>query len=99
MGDCHTNDSCETESGCTPEQRQESDRCTLAEDLLCLAKSAKHELLKDKMKKILEAKIGKKLDKAAEAAVDAMLACYQNKAAAKDACDTYQKNLKAAFEG
>jgi hypothetical protein len=99
MGECHTDNSCETENSCSTGGSNQSGECTIAEDILCLAKSAKHDLLKEKMKKVLEAKIGKKLDKIAEVAVDAVLACLQQKMAEKQACDQYKENLMAAFKG
>lgn len=71
----------------------------MAEDLLCLAKSAKHDLLKEKMKRILETKIGKKLDQVAEVAVDAVHAHMQQAAAEKQACEQYKEKLIAAFKG
>ena len=97
MGECKSDNSCETENACSTDAPQD-EQCTIAEDLLCLAKSAKHDLLKEKMKKLLEAKIGKKLDKVAEVAVDAVLACMQHKMAAKEACNDYQEKLHAAFK-
>ena len=96
MNEC-TDNSCETENSC--HTGPQSGECTIAEDLLCLAKSAKHDLLKDKMKKIFEAKIGKKLDKVAEVAVDAVLACMQQKIAAKEACESYSEKLMEALKG
>jgi hypothetical protein len=71
----------------------------MAEDLLCLAKSAKHDLLKEKMKKVFEAKIGKKLDQVAEVAVDAVLAHIQQAVAQKQACEQYKEKLIAVFKG
>ena len=94
MTQCTSENSCPTENN-----RPSGDNCTIAEDILCLAKSAKHELLKEKMKKSFEAKIGKKLDKVAEVAVDAVLACLQQKMAAKEGCEQYRENLMAAFKG
>ena len=98
MSEYKTNNTCETENSCSPTNNQQEEHCTMAEDIMCLAKSAKHELLKEKMKKLLEAKIGKKLDKVAEVAVDAVLACMQHKMEAKQACNQYKENLKAAFK-
>ncbi|HEU5047363.1 MAG TPA: hypothetical protein VFT64_05900 [Rickettsiales bacterium] len=90
---------CTNENTCSTENNPKSnENCTIAEDILCLAKSAKHELLKEKMKKSFEAKIGKKLDKVAEVAVDAVLACLQQKMAAKQACEQYREDLMAAFK-
>jgi hypothetical protein len=96
---CH-DDSCSTDKGsCEPKNKHNDDCCTLAEDVYCLAECAKHELLKEKMKKIFEARIGKKLDKIAELGVDAVLACLENKIAEKEACNTYKENLLAALKG
>jgi len=97
MSECHDN-SCETDEDCHTGGKSDGE-CSIAEDILCLAKSAKHDLLKDKMKKVFEAKIGKKLDKIAEAGVDAVLACMQQKIAAKQACDQYKEKLMEAFKG
>jgi hypothetical protein len=97
MGECKIDNSNKTESSCGSDIPEQEEHCTMAEDILCLAKCAKHELLKEKMKKLLEAKIGKKLDKVAEVAVDAVLACMEHKMAAKHACHQYEENLMAAF--
>lgn len=93
MAECNTNN-----QSCDAPKASEGG-CTLAEDLLCLAKCAKHELIKDKMKAHLEAKMGKTLDKLALAAVEAMLACLDNKMSGKQACDKYQAAIQAAFKG
>jgi hypothetical protein len=100
MGECSTeNNSCDTnKNSCDSGNNKSSGECNFAEDLLCLAKQAKHELLKEKMKKVLEAKIGKKLDKVAEVAVDAALACIQHKMAEREACNDYKEQLFAAFK-
>ncbi len=96
---CETDTSCTTETSCGPTKSQTEGQCTMAEDLLCLAKSAIHDLLKEKMKKVLEAKIGKKLDKMAEVAATAALACKEHEMAGKQACQDYKDNLMAAFKG
>lgn len=104
MGECSDN-KCDSDNSydtnknsCDSGSKKSSGECTIAEDLLCLAKQAKHELLKEKMKKVLEAKIGKKLDRVAEVAVDAVLACMQHQVAAHEACNDYKAKLSAAFK-
>ena len=97
MGHCETEGSCETENKCGTGGRQQEECCTLAEDILCLAKCAKHELLKQKMMKVLEAKMGKKLDKVAEVAVEALLAGFEHKMAGKHVCDSYKDKLMQAL--
>lgn len=98
MSECDENSCCPAEGSCNTPASPSEECCTLAEDLLCLAKSAKHALLQEKMKKVLEAKIGKKLDKVAEVAVEALLTQWQHKMAAKEACDTYHDALSAALK-
>jgi hypothetical protein len=96
---CHDN-TCDTnKDSCSTGKKQSDDCCTLAEDILCLAECAKHELLKEKMKKLFDAKIGKKLDKVAEVAVEAVLACIEQKLAEKETCNSYKENLLAALKG
>lgn len=100
MGECKTdNNSCDTNKGsCESTTPKSEGQCTMAEDLLCLAKQAKKELLKEKMKVIFEAKKGKKLDKIAEAAVNAAIACMEHQIAGKEACNDYQQNLHAILK-
>lgn len=98
MSDCNEGQ-CSTDKGSCESDSQSSDCCTLAEDLLCLAKQAKHELLKEKIKKELEAKMGKKLDAVAKVVAEATVACLEHKMAAKEACDDYQSKLHAALKG
>ena len=87
------------ENQCTTEKTNDKsgDCCTIAEDLLCLAKQAKHELLKEKMKKEIEAQIGKKLDNVAKIVVEAGIACMEHEIAGKQACNSYKEKLFAAF--
>jgi len=104
MSEYNTGHACH-ENCCTKDHydhRSEShhgESCEMSEDLLYLLKSAKHELLKEKMKQILEVKIGTKLYQVAEAAVDAALLHWQQKAAEKQACEQYQEKLTAVFKG
>jgi hypothetical protein len=98
MSECKTGTSCETENSCAP-QYAPQEQCTLAEDLVCLAKEAKHALLMEKMKKIIDAKMGPKLDKIAALGVEAMMTCWQQKMAQKEACNQYKDNLMAALKG
>ena len=96
---CHEN-SCDTTKGdCNEGHKKGDDCCTLAEDLICLAKCAKEELLRDKIKKALDAKIGKKLDNVANIVADAANACLQHELESKQACADYKENLLAALKG
>lgn len=87
-----------TTSQCDTESKKSSDCCTIAEDLLCLAKQAKHEVLKEKMKKEIEAKLGKKLDNIAKIVVEAGIAYMEHEFSGKEACNSYKEKLYAAFK-
>ncbi len=92
MSECNDKDSCESS------EKKSDDCCTVAQDILCLAKQAKFELLKEKMKASFEAKIGKKMDKVAEVAADAVISCFQHEMAGKEACNDYKEKLLSAFK-
>jgi len=68
------------------------------ESFIDLAKTAKHELLKEKMKKAFEAKIGAKMDKVADVITTAAIACMQNKMAEKKAYEDLQQSLMSIFK-
>ena len=96
MHDCKTKGSCETGDPCNCPCHHSEEH---GEHMLHLVKCAKHDLLKEKMKKQLEAQIGKNLDKIAEVAVNALLAHMQQKMAEKQAGEQYEENLTSAFKG
>ena len=50
------------------------------------------------MKAHMQAKKGDKLDKIAEIAVDAVIACMEHKMAGYEACEEYKNKLKAIFQ-
>ncbi len=70
-----------------------------AEEFLCLAKSAHHELLKQKMKAVFEAKIGKKMDKVAELVVNSALVYMQDKMAEEQTREQFEQKLMNIFKG
>ena len=87
--------SCDSSAHCCTSGRNES--CchdNYADDLVYLAKQAKKELIKEKMKAALEAKIGKKLDKVAALAVETALEWMKHKKEGKEACDKYHASLE-----
>ncbi len=65
--------------------------------LIWLAYSAKKELLKEKMKANLEAKVGKKLDEVANIAVDAMIDKYKGMRECGKKRDEFEERLKDIF--
>ncbi len=69
------------------------------DELLSLAKDAHHELLKQKMKAVFEAKIGKKMDKVAATVVSAALVYMKDKMAEKTAHKKFEEVLMDIFEG
>ena len=73
-GKCSCNEQscrCESDNGCCEREYSKLDM------FLYMAKGAKMELLKEKMKKRLEASHGKKFDRVADLIVDALLEQYK----------------------
>lgn len=66
--------------------------------MFALAHCAKEELLKEKMKANLEAKIGNKLDKVAELFVNAMLDKYKKMMEYEEKEDEYKQKLREIFK-
>ncbi|MDR4509564.1 MAG: hypothetical protein MRJ65_15275 [Candidatus Brocadiaceae bacterium] len=86
---CHSH--CKTHGG----YKKEGDHCV--SDMLKLARCAKKELLKEKLKANLEKKVGDKLDKVADLLVDAMLEEYKADMENKERRDELKKNLCEIF--
>ena len=100
MNESQTVTSCDTHASCNcPNCGQQECCCSIEEEMLSLVKCAKHDLLKDKMKKLLEAKIGRKLDEVAAVTVNAIIAKMERKIAQKHACKQYEDELMAAWKG
>jgi hypothetical protein len=70
-----------------------------AGEFLSLAKSAHHELLKQKMKAAFEAKIGKKMDKVAEHVVNTALIYMKDNMAEKQTYEQFERKLLDIFRG
>ncbi len=68
-------------------------------DLLKIARCAKKELLKEKIKANLEKKIGTKLDKVADLLVDAMIAEHKARGVNKERRAELQANIKEVYIG
>ncbi|MFA4993764.1 MAG: hypothetical protein WC521_00440 [Bdellovibrionales bacterium] len=71
--------------------------CGKVDEFIGLAKSAHHELLKQKMKNVFEAKIGKKMDKVAEVVVAAALLQMKDRMSEKQAHEQFEKKLMDIF--
>ncbi len=93
MSECKTDD-----NSCDSKSTNSDICCPVAQDILCAAKTAKRELLIEKVKIALEAKIGQKMDNVADVAADAIIACCEGELAKKEACGEYQSNLLAALK-
>jgi hypothetical protein len=99
MSEYQTEASCDKHAPChCPNSEQEECSHSMAEEMMGFVKCAKHDLLKDKMKKLLEAKIGKRLDEVASVAVDAILAKMEHKIVQKNACEQYEDDLMEAWK-
>ena len=89
----------ETHAAChCPQCGKEECCCSMTEKMMGLATCAKHDLLKEKMKKLLEAKIGKKLDEVAEVTIEAVIAKMEHKAAHEHAHEEFEDELIAAWK-
>lgn len=77
-GKCSCSNECNEQGcGCGPSGCCNEEQYDKSDMFLYMAKGAKMELLKEKMKERLEAAIGKKLDKAADLIVEALLEQYK----------------------
>jgi len=83
---------CECGSGCSEGQYSKLDM------FFYLVKEAKMELLKEKMKKRLEASIGKKLDKVADVMAEALLDYYKTEGDASKKRQDLNDKLDKIFE-
>ncbi|MFA5041287.1 MAG: hypothetical protein WC464_06620 [Bdellovibrionales bacterium] len=64
-----------------------------------LAIVAHQELLKEKMKKVFEAKIGRKMDQVAEVVANAALVYLKDKMTEKQLSEQYEKKIADIFNG
>jgi hypothetical protein len=100
-GDC----SCGCGSDCSCGCGGESCECTCcnhegskAKEFMMLAKKAHMELLKDKMKAVMEAKVGKKMDRVAELVVETALVYMKDRMAEKQAHENFEEKLMEIFK-
>ncbi len=95
---------------CSPDKGSDSSCCKdkskcskggghCVSDLLKIARCAKKELLKEKIKANLEKKIGSKLDKVADLLVDAMIAEHKARGVNKERRAELQANIKEVYIG
>jgi len=87
---CNTESSCQDNTKC-------SSGCEMTDMLMKLADNSWEELMKEKMKKVLETKIGKRMDKTAGVIVQASLDYWQHKMQGKAKCEEHKQKIKAAF--
>ncbi len=83
---------CSGESSCCEKSYDKTDM------MMWLAHSAKMELIKEKMKKKLEAVKGKKLDQVADLFVDAMMEEYKDMAGAEKRKEELREKFEAIFD-
>lgn len=74
-------------------EQQQEENCNMPEKLLCLADEAWMEVLKEKIKKEIEATSGEKLTKLAKLIAETNGAKWQAKIAAKKGCHEYKEKL------
>ena len=66
--------------------------------IMYLAKDAKYELLREKIKKKLESSMGKKLDQVADVAVEAFIEAKKGKLEMKSRWQELEEKLEKIFE-
>jgi hypothetical protein len=89
-------ESCSTQAQCSTPQVQE-ECCDMPEKLLALADAAWAELVKEKIKKEIEASCGEKLNKLAKLVAETNKAKWSAKIAAKQGCNEYREGLFKFF--
>lgn len=96
MGECNKNSSYGTTKA---EYQHKSHGCCdkMTDSIKKLANEAWAELLKDKIKKQFEIKVGERMDKIAEIAADASIECWKHKIEAKEVYKDYENKLVDAI--
>lgn len=95
---------CSSGKGSVSSSCKEKSKCSkggghCVSDLLKIARCAKKELLKEKIKASLEKKIGTKLDKVADLLVDAMIAEHKARGVDSGRRAELQANIRDVFMG
>ena len=91
-----SNDSCCTtteSSNCGTDQ----ECCDMPEKLIAIADEAWYEVVKDKIKKEIEATCGEKLDKLAQIVASANNQRWTHQIQGKVLCEEYKNNIKELF--
>jgi len=89
---CHCNECCGQSSGTGFKSE-----CDMTAHLFDLANQAWEELLKEKIKKVYEKKLGEHLNKTAQVAADGCADYWQSKIQEKTKCKEFQEKVKEAM--
>jgi hypothetical protein len=93
-----SNETCSTQAdNCQTPSQKGQEHCDMSEKLLHLADEAWMELLKEKIKKEIEASCGEQMNKVAKLVSETNKAKWSHKMAAKQGCHEYRHNLMALF--
>lgn len=87
--------SCDSSAQSASHEAQE--HCDMPDKLLQLADQAWMELLKEKIKKEIEASCGEQMNKVAKLVSETNKAKWSHKMAAKQGCHEYRHNLMSLF--
>ena len=90
---------CSDDKGCSKKSKCDKGGGHKISKMMDLTRSAKKELLKEKIKANLEKKMGSKLDKIADLLVDAMLEEYKSSMEGKAQRSVLEKNIREVFSG
>lgn len=92
-----SNEACHNEHPHHHHHEQQEEGCNMPEKLLCLADEAWMEVVKEKIKKEIEASCGDKLNNLAKLIAETNKAKWSAKIAAKQGCHEYKEKLFQFF--
>ena len=90
---------CSSDSGCSKKAKCDKGGGSKVDKMMNLARCAKKELLKEKIKANLEKKMGAKMDKIADLLVDAMLEECKSSTESKVKRTALENNIREIFSG
>jgi len=96
MEHCKTHHSCEAKD--PPHKHKEHGCCfNITDHIKTVANKAWSELLKEKIKKRYEEKLGTKMDEIAGVAADAAIEFWRHKIESKESCKEYEAKLHSVL--
>ena len=97
MKDCKISDSCESTNVAHKKYKENHCCGNLADNIKILADKAWSEMLKEKIKKQYEDRMGEKMDEIAKVAADAAIECWKHKIEAKKSVEEHDSKLQSVL--